>query len=115
MSWGTCDKCGHELEMYYNKFCPMCDKPEVEVVKTLNLMRVLYYMEARHSGFKDRFWNWFIEAYDFSNDTTIYFNFNYFDGESDLTAERRLIRLYLYAIKKEFDIKENGIYFEISW
>lgn len=115
MSWGTCDKCGHALWMYYEKFCPMCDKPEVEVIKILNLMRVLYYMEARHSGFKQRFWNWFIDAYDFSNDTTIRFDFNCFDGAEDLTAEERLIRLYLRAIQKEFDIKENGIRFEISW
>lgn len=53
----NCTKCSKPLQVYYGTWCPRCDKPEIKTVPTLNLLRVLYHIEAiGHPGFKDRVW-----------------------------------------------------------
>lgn len=67
-----CEKCKKPKIMYRKKYCPRCEKPELKISYYMNLLECLYYIEATsHSGFKQKFWDYLVENYPFTNDTTI--------------------------------------------
>ena len=59
------------MEMYYEPWCPVCEKPEVERPPLINLIQALGHLEAvGHTGIKDRFWSDNCDY--FKNDTAIW-------------------------------------------
>lgn len=68
-----CDKCGHELKMHYIRFCPKCDTSVLikDSDVTGDLFKIMYHMEANGYLSKRRFWDWFTNMNDISNDTSI--------------------------------------------
>jgi len=41
-----CEKCNGIMDRYYGLWCPKCNKPEVEIVKSLNLIKCLRHLIA---------------------------------------------------------------------
>lgn len=79
---GTCEKCGHDLEMHYVEFCPKCDINVLEIkgIRVFDLFKIMYHMEANGFMSKSDFWEKHILGnYNVSND--IFVNM-YFDNDS---------------------------------
>lgn len=52
-----CKKCNNPKSMYYQPWCPRCDKPKIQKLEVINLIQVLEHLEAvGNKGFKDRMW-----------------------------------------------------------
>ena len=108
MSYGKCEKCGTNREMYYTPRCPKCHFPQIRVVKTLNLIECLTYLENNgHPGIYDRVWDQLVDYGYIHNDTS--FGYHFPDDEEDtLYSEMK-------AIKETWGIEEDTINFEVSW
>jgi len=48
MDVGNCKECGGALDMYYRPWCPICERPEVKAVPTLNFLKVVKHLEAKY-------------------------------------------------------------------
>ena len=58
MSEKLCEKCNQPKQMYYELFCPRCEKPKIETKQFYNLFKCMYHIEAiGNPGFKKRFWD----------------------------------------------------------
>jgi len=125
MSYGICKECGTEKQMHYEKFCPKCYKAEPEILKTYDLFKMLYHMEDKYKGFKDRFWDFIIDNYDIRNDSFFRLNFYYFgdkkqqdkyiaEGEDVEQIEdlRLFTEEYGYLLEKD---GQESIWLWISW
>ena len=99
-----CEKCNQPKEMYYELFCPRCDKPEIETKKFYNLFRCMYYIEANGNlGYKERLWDYIVNDIQ-GNDSFIELYNNDVDGHKDIKL--------LFDI---FNIKEESMTFYVSW
>lgn len=110
----NCPKCKQPMEMYYEPWCPRCDKPQRKTVQMLNLIQCLEHIEATNHrpGYKRRVWSLMVEYV--NNDTIIPWIYlgEYLD-EYDLTP---MLREDIDLFNDTFDIKPNDeIYMEISW
>ncbi|MDD5150842.1 MAG: hypothetical protein PHC28_10270 [Flavobacterium sp.] len=108
--------------MYYTPWCPRCEKPEIEMIPTLNLLQVLYHLEAiGYINAKKILWEYFSEVSCFNNDS--YFSFSFEDIEEELHDEldyededsKRIEALKLLIILKEVFNIEKSITFFVSW
>lgn len=100
-----CEKCEKPKIRYYRNYCPRCEKPQIKISYSMNLLECLYYIEATsHLGFKDKFWDYLLENYPFSNDSTITI-FN-----DDLNPNPLVQELF-----EKMEIKDEHMDFEISW
>ena len=98
-----CEKCGKPKIMYFRRYCPRCEIPEIKISYYMNLMECLYHIETTsHPGFKEEFWKYLISKYDFSNNTTI---------DISSQANKPLIQ----KLFKKMEIKDTEMLFEISW
>lgn len=109
-AWGKCEKCGGPLDMYYRKWCPQCEKPEIKLVKELNFFTMAKYLDIHgRPGIKDRLWDWLDGRNDVHNDVTIDF---YLVPEE---MENEELKDDIIAIKETWHIEEDSIKMEISW
>jgi hypothetical protein len=104
----VCGKCGREKSMYYRYWCKVCDRPEVETLKSLNFIQCLEHLEALgHEGIHGKVWDHFRD--EFKNDSS----FTVFFPSEDEKDE------YLYSeltlIKKTWNIEEDSILMHVSW
>lgn len=112
----NCTDCGHKLRMYYRKYCPICTKPAVVEVRTLNLLEALYHIVALDGdeddapdNFKNRFWKYLSP---FSNNSYVSYWFGTVEepeeySEQQVADEKRF--------REVFSITEESIVFAISW
>lgn len=108
-----CEKCGKPLEMYYNPWCPRCDKPQIRLVPTLNMIQCLEHLEAvwyGRSGIKQRVMDHFMDYY--RNDTTFIMAFPMDEDREDMDPQ---IVKDLDLIKAVWQIEEDFIAMEVSW
>jgi len=113
-----CKKCSGNMEMHYVEFCPMCDKPEDEVVRTLDFYRTAYYIAA-HEGYEYKRNNtksWLhrvLSQMEFpGNDSSINFGWED-DCEEEYEPE---LWQYCQGLKKHFGVDgEEGVMLNISW
>lgn len=97
-----CNTCGGKMEMYYGPWCPVCDKPEIKSISTLNLVQALDHLEAiGNPGIKRRVWESLLDY--IRNDTY----FEYFLGDADTSPD-------LYLLKSHLGLGES-IVFHVSW
>lgn len=105
----VCEKCGDEKEVYYDLWCPVCEKPELKPIQTLNLIQALRHVRAvsgldyHNRDTKD--WHWFCENCNFTNDS--YVHWAPYDQELPPSFEK-LVELF------NID-REDGVIFHISW
>lgn len=125
MSKFNCDKCSGKLDVYYGKWCPRCDKPEIQKTKTLNLIKVFRYLIA-HDEISQRdkknTWSWLAECGSINNDSYNHIEFSicsqdlvaeFEDGEMLDEDEKSFLKVS-QAIEKHFG-KDDDILWEISW
>jgi len=75
MDCGECSKCNGRMDMYYVKWCPLCDKPEPEQKPVLNLLQALTHIGAKTNDnhFKRRFMHWFTAHFLYVNGSYVLF------------------------------------------
>ncbi|QPK89836.1 hypothetical protein IEN91_05205 [Bacillus velezensis] len=107
-----CERCGHELEIHYEWFCPRCD---VEILKvkpkvTGDLFKIMCHMEANGFMSKDDFWsNWFIESHIVSNDS-------YVDMYLDDTFDDEELNRYMVKVAELLGVEiGEKVTMWISW
>lgn len=130
-----CKKCGGDLDMYYEPWCPACDKPEAKSVRVLNFIKCLRHIAAitndkdtgsysdnsRKSGYETRVWEHLDEQIK-GNDSYFKwepgydYEFCYVyrgDGKPD---DDGVLNADLKLLADTFDIDHNhGVVFEVSW
>jgi len=108
---GLCTKCGGKLDFYYQPWCPICEKPELVPVPTLNLIKALRHIcvldNDDEERFKDRFWRRLCDESDFRNDS--YFSY-YFQEDPEDEGYADDMRF-----KEVFGITGDSVVFEVSW
>lgn len=107
--WGTCEKCNGPKDMYYETWCPKCDKPEPEVAVTLNLIKCLKYVATQLEDeiFEKSVWKILCDRYEIRNDSF----FTFYLG----TTEDEKLNLFIKKVKEYWDIKDDGVLMEVSW
>ena len=112
MNIPTCTACGGEKDAYYGWWCPVCEKPEPEVVKTYNLIKILKYVEAStlDDGYYDRMWSQLCDALEFSNDTIVSWHFPEaeYDSEEFVADTNKLREIFNLT-------DDSSIQVDISW
>lgn len=109
-----CTNCGSDTEIYNTSWCPNCDKPEVETVKILNLIKALRYIEVHYNnpGYKDRVWD---GMYEYIPGNDCYFNFWFGEDEDDEPLEDDEKWLQdIKLLQDTFGLGEE-IIFHVSW
>lgn len=100
-------------------------KPELKVIKQLDLLEVIKYIQfkleeeghefdeslwvnPKSKTFRDRIFHQLFEMHVFSNGTSFTLNLNdsYLEGE---------MKLFVNKVKKLYDIPENVINMRVSW
>ena len=126
MSYGICEVCGTKKQMHYEKFCPKCYKAEPEIIKVYDFFKMLYHMNTKYEGFKQRFWREFIvDNYDVRNDSFFKFDFYYFGNEDQedkyITDEENIEQIEdLRLFREEYEYllekgKGSSIWLWVSW
>lgn len=104
MKTEICEKCNQPKKMYYQLFCPRCDKPELETRSFYNLFRCMYYIEANgNPGYKERLWDYLVEDVQ-GNDSYIEIWREQGDDNEDIKL-----------LFDRFDIKDETYLFYVSW
>ena len=104
MTSEICSKCNQPKKMYYKLWCPRCDKPKVEDMKILNLLKCLHHIEAiGNPGYKERVWNYLSDSIQGNESIVALYN--------EQTDDNKDIKL-LFDI---FDIKDESMLFFVSW
>lgn len=108
--WGTCEKCNGPMDMHYTLWCPSCDKPEFNKEKdnSLDFIKMLTYLEVRNKGIKERFWDYFWEETEFSNDSYKVLRLKNEHANPQIQQD-------LSLIKDTWTPKEESILVWISW
>ena len=111
--YGICGKCGGDMDMYYGKWCPICDKPQTYQKTILNLIRALRHIEFARDlpEYKDRMWDLFINM-GYIERSESYFDFSFVDLDEYDDNELADIKVLMEV----FGFKENDeITFYVSW
>lgn len=105
-----CPKCKNPMNMYYGWWCPRCDKPELITTTSLNLLKVLRYLDCRRLGLKNRIWNYLTSYEILSNNSRVFINFKDFEENLEIKKDFELML-------KEFPeaVEDDGILFDVSW
>jgi hypothetical protein len=103
------------MRVHYGAYCPMCDTERVLAPKTMvyyDLFKIMNCMEAR-GWEKRRFWRWYIDIYNITNDSYNSLNLNYFGSDYQDNWHYE----YLMEVKKLLGLPENteDINVRISW
>lgn len=74
---GMCESCGKPLDMYYVPWCPICEKPKLKPVDTLNIVQALDHISELDGNqkFRERFWNYLMDDSRFGNDVLLTYCF----------------------------------------
>lgn len=127
-----CTTCGTKKKMHYREYCPLCNKPQVRVIRTLDLIEALAHVSAKHyaddsSIYRDagyeNLWSYLCNHNYINNDTTTAINFPsiYNDVMCDHPHERAIGAaglLYLTQLIEAFDLKSlhmKDIQWDVSW
>jgi len=130
-----CPVCNQPKRMYYLPWCPICEKPVVDMSPTLNFLQALYHLQAiGHTNAKKIIWDYFANRECFTNDSYFTYNFEYLEQEIiDLEKEikelpivyltespceyltENLIALKLLKKLQEVFNLGNDIIFWVSW
>ncbi len=128
-----CPTCNAEMEMYYRPWCPLCDRPEVEERKTLNLIQVCRHLVRKHDLDEDQskghyrcLWLILCDSNYVNNDTFAQIDFPtwYFErcetnddeDDEDYNVERGFELMKLIIDDYDLDNEEGSrILWEISW
>lgn len=108
----NCEKCGKPMDMYYNPWCPRCDKPEIRTVQVLNFIQALRHLEAiGYYGIKDRIGEILVDR--LHNDSYIDYAF---PEEDEVDGEYLTKEMFddLMVLKNTFGLGDS-IVFEVSW
>lgn len=91
--YGSCEKCGHDLERHYEDFCPKCDTSVLEKkIRVFDLFKIMYHMEANGFMSKEQFWDNLCDRNDrIRND--IYINM-YIEWDEDEEEQNDFDRYY---------------------
>lgn len=112
-----CPTCLQPVDFYYGPWCPRCEKPQIKLEPTLNLIKVLKHIEALgHPDFKSRMWDGFTRRHNYikGNDTLFEIFFPDVDEFGDYEEYEGTWAEDLLLIKSTFDLGES-IIFEVSW
>jgi hypothetical protein len=110
--WGTCEECAKPLDMYYNTWCPNCQKPSFEITRNgesfLNIIKILIYAQSQleiEDIYSD-FWHYIND--DFDNNS--YSKLSLLEGDypEDL-------HITVKFIKKEWDLTGDDVLIFSSW
>ncbi len=115
MSVDNCPTCGNEMYMYYNLWCPYCDKPVRKQITVLNLIQCLVYIEKVKSmpDYKRRVLN-ILNDYEFITGNDVYLQWPYAENEDFGFDNEELEDIKL--INETFNIQPNEkVFMEISW
>lgn len=121
-----CEVCGTEKRMHYKLFCPKCYVPESIDIKAYDFFKMLYHMDYKYDGFKNRFWREFIiDNYDIKNDSFFRFDFYYYGDEQEeekyISEEEYIEQIEdLRLFRKEYvhlleNDKQQSIWLWVSW
>lgn len=127
-----CTKCGAKKRRHYREYCPLCDKPQVKVIRTLDLIEALAHVSAKHyaedtSIYRDagyeNLWSYLCNHNYINNDSTTAINFP--DVRSDqlsMEIEHRALGkaglLYLDQLIEAFELESlhmKDIQWVVSW
>lgn len=115
---GMCGSCGKPLDMYYVPWCPVCDKPKLKPVDTLNIIQALRHISELDGNevFRDRFWDYLMEDNRFHNDVLLQYNFREAD-EKEWDDTLTDLRLEDEARFREvFGLAErDSVVLDVSW
>ena len=104
MSEKLCEKCNQPKKMYYELFCPRCQKPGIETREFYNLFRCMYHIEAiGNPRYKERLWDKI--SMDIQGNDSFYEIYREWDPEDE----------DIKLLFDTFDIKEDSMTFYISW
>ena len=119
-----CSVCNKPKEMYYEPWCPRCEKPEFKTIRTLNLIQALEHVavvkgESRDPlrGYPRRFKTQLFDTYGYSNDSF----FTYFFGDEELDPEPRDADSAQFVRDEKLLMEVFGfepgdsVVFEVSW
>ena len=98
------------MDMYYDLWCPRCDKPPIKTLEYINLIKMLVYLEVKKPGIRKRVWDSISESI-WGNDTTVFLNF----GEEMQDCISGNLKEDYELIIKEYPEAEDGMMFEVSW
>jgi len=106
-----CPTCNKPKQMYYQPWCPRCEKPEFETIKVLNLLQCLSHIESIGGLNNDYMSHIIYDRYEYSNDT--YFIFYPINDDARVDEDEKFLEVY-DALVDTFGIKEK-ILFWVSW
>lgn len=109
-----CEICGQEKQMYYQPWCAKCEKPTIQLRRTLNFLQCLEHLEANgHQGIKERVWNYYADLGYFQNNTT--FTLHFPEAGDDRDGLPVFLLADLDLIKETWGIEEDHVEMEVSW
>ena len=122
-------ECGTPKQMYYKPWCPLCEKPEIETIPTLNWIQCCDHIEALTGdvttfdherepmmieGYKDRMKDLCLDPDRWNNDTIQFWGFCSDDRENGDLTEQQIEDIDLFI--STFGLEEyDHIYLDISW
>jgi hypothetical protein len=126
-----CTKCGTKKENHYGEYCPLCDKPQVKVVYTLDLIKSFTHVSAKHyaddtskyrnAGYLE-VWSYLCNCGYIKNDTTTAIDFpELYDDIMCDPSDHRLKPpglLYVEQLIEAFDLRSlhmKDIEWVVSW
>jgi len=97
----NCPDCGHKMFVHYRRFCPVCYKPEPEMILAYDLFKCMYHVqETGNPNFKDEVWDEICKC-EIQNDVYV-----------SLHANQGVL---IEKMFKELGIKEDSAVFWVSW
>lgn len=86
------------------------DKPKFEIIKTIDLLEMLYWCDTIRPGLKKRVWNYICDDIK-GNDTSQYFNFSSAYNDCD----KEILKDYA-CIRENFpECTDENVLFNICW
>jgi hypothetical protein len=107
-----CNLCGKPREMYYQPWCPRCDKPQAQFLTAFNFVQCLRHLEVKgNEGIKDRIWRHF--EHQIHNDC--YLNL-WIPSESEAKEYHEQSVKDLWLLADTFGLKKgDATLFRVSW
>lgn len=113
----NCKTCSGKMEMHYVKFCPKCDKPEVNSVRVIDYFRTAYYIAAQE-GYNydnrdpDNWYRTVLGHLEFPGNDC-YISLGWEDIEEEYEPE---LWQYYMGLKKYFNVNgDDEVILNISW
>lgn len=123
-----CDTCGGQKEMYYRPWCSNCNVPNIEIVKSLNLLKCFRHIDRAHYGILEgtradekrigraEIWDGLSE-WGLPNDSRVSLPIvDAADGDGSIGELSEEAIKYLLTLVKVFNLRDHpDLLWEVSW